>query len=104
METFEYFLHDDRFDVPATLTVVVADMKRARERAEMLLSSSVHHRGVAVCRGSRELFNLGDCERRPARAVARPDGTSALGYLRSVVAQLLDPVRRRGWALSLDNR
>jgi hypothetical protein len=94
METFEFLLHDDRFDRPAIAQVIVADIGRARERAEGLLAASCHHRGVEVYRGSSALFHLGDCEPRPPHASARRSTTSALGFLRSAVAHALRLVRR----------
>ena len=67
VQTFQLYVHDDRYVVPTLVFVEVATIERARTRAEELLSNSPHHLSVEVCQGGRSLL-LVDVDQRHAQA------------------------------------
>ena len=48
MQTFSFFIHDQRYAVPTLQFVLVKDEARARELARRELMSSDHHLAVEV--------------------------------------------------------
>ena len=74
-QTFEAFVHDDRYSVPTLHLIAAFDEAAAQETARALLRASTHHLGVELCRDGQPLLALGTCaERRPTDASAPPAG------------------------------
>jgi hypothetical protein len=69
MNTFEIFIHDDRYSVPTLHLVMAADEIAAVAAAESLLRASPHHRGVELWGGGDQLLERGVCaDRRRTQA------------------------------------
>jgi len=58
MQTFEFFIEDDRYAVPTLEFAQVSDADRARELAAERLRASPHHLSVEVRRANERLFLL----------------------------------------------
>ncbi len=56
MQTFEFFIEDDRYRVPTLELVLVSDAMRARQLAAARLFASSHHQSIEVRRGDDRLF------------------------------------------------
>jgi hypothetical protein len=56
MNTFEFFIQDDRYTVPTFELVHLRDAERARELAAQRLCASLHHQSIEVRMGSERLF------------------------------------------------
>jgi hypothetical protein len=65
MQTFEFYIDDDRYGVPTLHLATLADEGLARQIAETLLGDSPHHRGVEVCEGGARLFGIGTLSLAP---------------------------------------
>jgi hypothetical protein len=63
VQSYEIFVDDERYSVPAFLIVTVASEERARTQAELHLRSSPYHRSVEVCQHGRLLFRIGQSVR-----------------------------------------
>ncbi|THD82712.1 MAG: hypothetical protein E7812_01135 [Phenylobacterium sp.] len=61
MNTFEAFIHDDRYTVPTLHLVSAVDEGAARDAADALLRASPHHLGVELCRNGEQIAALGVC-------------------------------------------
>lgn len=61
MNTFEAFIHDDRYTVPTLHLVSAMSEASAREAADALLRASAHHVGVELCRNGEQIVQLGAC-------------------------------------------
>ncbi|HEX3700729.1 MAG TPA: hypothetical protein VHV27_08660 [Phenylobacterium sp.] len=74
MNTFEAFVHDDRYTVPTLHLLSAKDDVEARTIADALLRASPHHLGVELCRNGEQIGILGACPaRRPTgKAEVRP--------------------------------
>jgi hypothetical protein len=64
MNTFEIFVHDDRYSVPTLHLVPAADEATSRRVAEVLLLTSSHHRGVELWCEGEQILALGACADR----------------------------------------
>lgn len=64
LNSFEIFVHDDRYSVPTLQLVTAADDTSAVAAAESLLHASPHHRGVELWGGGERLMELGACAER----------------------------------------
>ena len=64
MNTFEAFIHDDRYTVPTLHLVSAEDEAAARGAADALLRASPHHLGVELCRNGEQIAALGVCAER----------------------------------------
>jgi len=62
MNTFEFFIQDDRYAVPTFELVQVRDAERARELAAERLRASLHHQSIEVRTGSERLFLISRTE------------------------------------------
>ena len=62
MQTFAFYVEDDRYSVPTLKLEVCRDEFEAHSRAETILSQSPHHRGVEVCVDGIRLFGIGSCQ------------------------------------------
>lgn len=72
-QSFEIFVHDDRYSVPTLHLLAVSDEAAARVAAEALLQVSAHHQGVELCQGGRRIAALGTCaEREPTGGRTNP--------------------------------
>lgn len=58
MRQFEFFIEDDRFNVPTIEFVTVKSVERARELARERLVNSRHHTRIEVREGDDYLFTL----------------------------------------------
>ena len=61
MQTFAFYVEDDRYTVPTLKLEVCYDQFEARARAETILRQSPHHRGVEVCLEGERVFGIGSC-------------------------------------------
>jgi hypothetical protein len=55
VQTFDFYLEDDRSALPILSFVKVLDLEAARNDAAHLLAQSPHHRAVAICEGRQRL-------------------------------------------------
>jgi hypothetical protein len=69
MATFQFFIDDDRYEVPQLIFVGLPGVDRARERAGQILLSVPHYRGIEVRDGDRLLFRVGRADAGSANAV-----------------------------------
>jgi hypothetical protein len=74
LQTFEFYLDDDRYAVPTLKLVVADDEAFALATAQRLLDESRHHRGVEVCVAGQRLTGLGTFASR--RSLASPGLTA----------------------------
>jgi hypothetical protein len=58
METYTFFIEDDRYPVPTLEFVLVRDEARARQMASERLIASAHHLGIEVHRGGSLAFRV----------------------------------------------
>jgi hypothetical protein len=58
MQTFEFFIEDDRYTVPSLELVQARDADSARQLAADRLAASSHHESVEVRIGVERLFLL----------------------------------------------
>jgi hypothetical protein len=75
LQTFEFYLDDDRYSVPTLKLVVADDEARALAVAQTLLDESGHHRGVEVCVAGERVTGLGSFASRRLPEFARPSLT-----------------------------
>ena len=59
MQDFQFFVTDDRYEVPSLMLVQTKDAMSARELAQRLLNER-HHHLIEVRRGDVLLFTLTD--------------------------------------------
>jgi hypothetical protein len=71
MQTFAFYVEDDRYTVP-TLKVEICETKNgALARAQSILDQSPHHRGVEVCLDCKRLFGIGSTSIRMSEMAMR---------------------------------
>jgi hypothetical protein len=71
MHTFEFFIEDDRYEVPTLEFVVVRDAERARELAAERLFASPHHLGIDIRQAGLPVFRMSrSAQRRGGKASA----------------------------------
>ena len=62
MQTFAFYVEDDRYTVPTLKLEVCHDESDAHSRAQTILSQSPHHCGVEVCLNGERVFGIGSCQ------------------------------------------
>jgi hypothetical protein len=72
MNTFEFFIEDDRYTVPSLELVQARSADRARQLAAERLHASLHHLSVEVRIGSDRLFFLHRTEASRGAHAAQP--------------------------------
>ncbi len=59
MQSFTFYIDDDRFAFPIRMPVQLPEGAAVRERAEALLDRSKHYRGIEVYAAATPLFRIG---------------------------------------------
>lgn len=59
LQTFEFYLDDDRYAVPTLKFIVADDVTEAEAVAQRLLDESPHHLGIEICVAGERLRGLG---------------------------------------------
>ena len=59
MQTFAFYIDDDRYSVPTLKLEILAGKHEAKERAQVLLDNSPHHVGVEVRADGTRLSAVG---------------------------------------------
>lgn len=62
MQTFAFYVEDNRYTVPTLKLEGCLDELEAHSRAETILGQSPHHCGVEVCLDGKRLFGIGSCQ------------------------------------------
>jgi len=67
MQSFTFFIADDRYTVPIRVPVQLPNGVAVRNHAESLLDETRHYREIEVCVAGTSLFRVGrPVEKRPS--------------------------------------
>jgi hypothetical protein len=67
MQSFTFYIDDDRYTVPIRLSVQLPNGVAVRKHAQSLLDETRHYREIEVCVGGTSLFKIGrPVERGPS--------------------------------------
>ena len=72
MQTYQFFVTDDRYTVPTLKLNMAPNRAGAREEAERLLAESRHHVSVAVYLNAAPLFEVGPLTIEVSCAISDP--------------------------------
>jgi hypothetical protein len=65
MQSFTFYIDDDRYTLPTRLPVQLPDGVAVRERAQAMLEESDHYRGIEVFVAATSLFRINGRARLP---------------------------------------